>query len=157
MMNKKNRLNIFDIALTAFIAALVIFYIGAYTSAPKENGKVYYTLTVDEMKEYAVNCLEIGTDVYSSDGDIIGTVEEIKAVASDNSRGNSDGAEYNGIYKVKIKISSGAVMSRRSINANGQIIASGQTIPFTSNGVSLSGTCSDVTFGYYDGGQNDEQ
>ena len=114
-------------------------------------------LTVDEMKEYAVNCLEIGTDVYSSDGDIIGTVEEIKAVSSDNSRGNSDGAEYNGIYKVKIKISSGAVMSRRSINANGQIIASGQTIPFTSNGVSLSGTCSDVTFGYYDGGQNDEQ
>ncbi len=156
-MTNKHRFNVFDISIIALSALLVFFYLGAYRSLPEENGKVTYTLTVNEIEQYALPSFVAGCSVYSEDGNVIGTVENVdmseKEDISNRSRDNSDTDEYYGVYTVKIKVSSGAVLTKSSISAGGQIISSGQNIRFTTNGVSASGVCSEVAFSYYDGGQ----
>ncbi len=156
MMNK-HRFNVFDVSVIALAFLLVTFHLGAYASLPEENGNVSYTLTINELEEYALSSFKKECAVCNESGNIIGTVKDIEISQKEDilidSRDNSAADEYYGLYTVKIKVSSAAVLTKNSISANGQIISSGQNIRFTTNGVIASGTCSEVAFSYYDGGQ----
>lgn len=153
----KHRFNIFDISVIALALLLIVFHLGAYALLPDDNGNVSYTLTINDLEEYAFSSFKTECAICDENGNIIGTIKNIdvsqKEDISIDSRDNSDTDEYYGLYTVKIKVSSAAVLTENSINVNGQIISSGQKIRFTTNGVIASGICSDVAFSYYDGGQ----
>lgn len=157
MMINKHRFNIFDLSVIALALLLVTFHLGAYASLPEENGNVYYTLTVNEIEAYALSSFKTECAVCNENGNIIGTVKDVEISQKEDllidDRDNSAADEYYGLYTVKIKVSSKAVLTKSSIIANGQIISSGRNIRFTTNGVIASGVCSEVAFSYYDGGQ----
>lgn len=156
-MTTKHHFNIFDISVAVLAAALILLHLASYGALPEENGSVSYTISANNMYGYAVKELESGKDICSADGNIIGRIELIEASEnteiSNAERDNSAEPEYYGLYTVKIKITSEAVITKNSISANGQLISSGMNISFTTNGVSASGICSDIEFAYYDGGQ----
>ena len=154
---KKYTFNIFDISVIAVISVLVLFQICVYANLPKENGSVFYTVSVNDIDEYTAYAFEEGRNVFCENGKIIGTVQNVEISKKSNtfidSRGNSDTVEYDGMYTVTLKIASEAVRSKNSISANGETIATGRKISFTSNGAKAVGICSDVKFAYYDGGK----
>ncbi len=154
---KKHTFNIFDIAVISVIVALVFFQIGMYSRLPKENGSVFYTVSVNNIDEQAAYAFEEGYDVFCEHGKIIGKVQNVEISKKSNtfidSRGNSDTVEYDGVYTVTLKIESDAVRSKNSISVNSEMIATGKKISFTSNGAKAVGVCSEVKFAYYDGGE----
>lgn len=156
-MKAKHHFNIFDISVAVLTAVLILLHLVSYGALPEENGSVSYILSAKDMYGYAVKELEAGKDIYSTDGNVIGRIELIEAYKnaeiSSAERDNSAELEYYGLYTVKIKITSEAVITKNSISANGQLISSGMNIAFTTNGVGASGICSDIEFSYYDGGQ----
>ena len=154
---KKYAFNIFDIFVISVITALVVFQIYIYKNAPKENGSLFYTVTVNDIDENAAYAFDEGYDVFGENGKLIGTVQSVtiskKSDTFMDSRGNFDTVEYDGVYTVTLVIKSEAVQSKNQISINGEMIAAGRKISFTSNGAMAVGICSDVKFAYYDGGE----
>lgn len=153
---KKYRFNIFDASIILLVIIFTFIYARAYAQPPEENGAVYYTLSVSDVDEHVAASFKAECDIYNESGNIIGKARDIEITPKTNtfkdSRGNSDTVEYDGVYTVKIKAVSPATLSKSSITANGEMIATGRKISFTSNGVSAVGVCSEIEFLYYDGG-----
>lgn len=152
---KKHRFNIFDIAVIASFFLIFAVCFSVYRTSDGTNGSVSYTLTVDNAEEYLVNSLKEGYDVYSENGVCIGKISsvssEIKTEKTKDANGKNESVEYSGLYTATLTIDASALSSEKNITVNGEKIAVGTVLPFTTNAAAAKGVCTAVSFEYFDG------